>query len=145
MHRTLHTAALLTAIAIAATACAPMEIYEPPAAVNTPQRSATVVGSQTQLLGLVRTVEAWIVRVDGKHAPVYAYDKPYLVAPGTHSVVITAQEGAETATATATLTFQAGHSYVVHGGDIRGGASEVWVEDRTTGQAASQRIRAATK
>ena len=143
MHRNHHVAAVFAAVAIAAVGCAPMEIYEPPAAANIPQKAATVVGSQLQVLGLVKTVEASITRVDGKHAPVYSYDKPYLIAPGVHHIVISAREGDQIATAAVDFNFAAGRSYVVRATDIRDGVSEVWLDDKDTGRFASQKFRAA--
>jgi hypothetical protein len=145
MHRTVPIAALLVSVAVAAFGCAPMEFYEPPAAVNTPKKSATVVGSRLEVLGLVKTVDASITRVDGKHAPVYSYDKPFLIAPGAHRIVITAQEGEQTATATVDFSFEAARSYTVRATDIRNGVSEVWLEDKDTGRPAGARFRATTQ
>lgn len=136
----LRIAAILAALIAAG--CAPMEIYEPPAAANTPQKAATVVGSQLEVLGRVKTVETSITRVDGKHAPVYSYDKPYLIAPGVHHIVISALQGAETATAAVDFSFEAGRGYVVRSTDIRNGASDVWLEDQRTGQIVGRRFRA---
>ena len=138
----LRISTVLLIVAAAAFGCTTVEYYQPPASANSPQTAATVVGSRLNLLSLVRGVEVSIIRVDDKPAPVFSYDKPFLIAPGVHRVVISAQQGTESASALVDFNFEARRSYIVRSSDIRGGASEVWLEDQGTGQVVGRKFRA---
>jgi hypothetical protein len=122
-------------------ACSSMEYYEAPEKA-TAQTAATVTGSRTNFLSVVRGVEASITRVDGKAAPVRSYDKPFLVGPGTHRVTMTAVEGPVAAVALVDFAFEAGRSYIVRASDIQTKAPEIWFEDAHTGQIISRKFSA---
>jgi hypothetical protein len=122
-------------------ACSSTEYYEAPEKA-TAETAATVTGSRTNFLSVVRGVEASVTRVDGKAAPVRDYDKPFLIAPGLHRVMMTAVEGSVAAVALVDFTFEAGRSYVVRASDIQTKAPEIWIEDAHTGQIVARKFSA---
>jgi hypothetical protein len=122
-------------------ACTPMEYYQAPPRA-TEQTAATITGSRTNFLGLVRGVEASITHIDGKSAPVRSYDQSFLVAPGRHRVRMIANEGPLEAIALVDFEFQAGRSYVVRASDLENTPPEIWLEDARTGQIVARRFSA---
>jgi hypothetical protein len=131
----------LLGLILVAGGCSSMEYYEPPRTA-TAETAATVTGSRTNFLSLVRGVEASITRVDGKAAPATSYDKSFLIAPGTHRVLMTAIEGEIAAVALVDFNFEAGRSYVVRASDILTRPPEVWLEDARTGQLVARKFSA---
>ena len=131
----------LLGLVVVAGGCSSMEYYEAPRNA-TAQTAATVTGSRTNFLSLVRGVEASITRVDGKAAPVRSYSESFLIAPGTHRVLMTASEGPVAAVALVDFNFEAGRSYVVRASDIETKTPEIWLEDARTGQLIARRFSA---
>ena len=135
--------ALLGTIGLGAFGCTSTDYYKAAPTANA-QTAATVAAGQTPLLGFARVVRAGITRVDDKAAPAASFERPFLIAPGRHRIVITAQMGAETVAATTDYVFEAGRSYIARATDIRDGAAEVWLEDEKSGQPGGNKFRATT-
>jgi hypothetical protein len=131
----------LLGLILVAEGCSSMEYYEPPRNA-TAQTAATVAGSRTNFLSVVRGVEASITRIDGKAAPVTSYDKSFLIAPGMHRVMMTAVEGPVAAVALVDFNFEAGRSYIVRASDIQTKPPEIWLEDARTGQVIARKFSA---
>jgi hypothetical protein len=131
----------LLGLILAAGGCSSMEYYAAPEKA-TAQTAATVTGSRTNFLSLVRGVEASITRVDGKAAPVRSYDQSFLIAPGRHRVMLTAVEGPVTGVALVEFNFEAGRSYTVRASDIQTKEPEIWLEDARTGQVIARKFSA---
>ena len=131
----------LLGLVLVAGGCASMEYYEPPKGA-TAQTAATVTGSRTNFLGVVRGVEASISRIDGKAAPVRNYDNSFMLAPGKHRVLMTAVEEPVAAVALVDFDFEAGRSYIVRASDIQTKPPEIWLEDARTGQVVARKFSA---
>jgi hypothetical protein len=131
----------LLGLILVAGGCGSTEYYAAPANA-TAKTSATVVGSRTNFLSLVRGVEASITRVDGKPVSMGGYDKPFLIPPGRHRVMMTAVEGPVTGVALVDFNFEAGRSYVVRANDIQNATPEIWLEDARTGQVVVRKFSA---
>lgn len=143
MRRRLATVLVLAIAALALAACAPpAPPYVAPAGL-TAETGATLVGSRQPVPGLLDDdVRAIVSAVDGKLTGIElsTWSAPVPVSPGPHTIQIAALQGALRGEIAVRVTLAAGRTYAARSSAPAGRAVTLWLEDKTSGAAASDKL-----